>query len=547
MWLYGCTRSVLPTSVPQRRGTDSRGNLIGLPADLVLFESNDDRRTVLKETFLDNPKLTAFLGRSTDNKQLLNKYLQLISGQKRKFIFPENCEMEDSFPLAYAEYNRQLLFQNAMEFDDILYYAYRILTENERVVQMFHSLYHYILCIDESQDLNFAQYEVIKALCGNDFKNVMMVGDENQSIYGFNGSTSSYMTESFVKDFDPKIFKLNENYRSAKRIVAFANGLNRTDSVTNYVYEGELSAVELANEAEEASFIANKIERLKNEGHPDIEGTITEEKIAVIVRNRYVLSSLEHELERRGIPFYFKKTRAGIENESDYMKVFDLSVRILINPKDYIHLNQLKAFTGKENIDMTHEESGFEIVQKVLESTKYHGLIESLEIMEQKENLDFKKTLTILKNQLSSLDDDERYLFSMDLDQWETHWKKYCGIVPREKRSLSSFRNLISLDKTTIPERNVGITMMTAHMSKGTQFDVVFIMGLCQGVFPDYRSIHGSEEQQQQELNNMHVAVTRAKRLCYMTYPKMRKMPWGDIKPQQPSSYIKDIVGKAFF
>ena len=85
-------------------------------------------------------------------------------------------------------------------------------------------------------------------------------------------------------------------------------------------------------------------------------------------------------------------------------------------------------------------------------------------------------------------------------------------------------------------------SLLTAHMSKGLQFDVVFIMGLCEGTFPDYRAVKGGNTQLSQEMNNMYVAVTRAKRLCYMTYPAKKRMPWGDIKSQMPSRYIRDIV-----
>lgn len=115
-------------------------------------------------------------------------------------------------------------------------------------------------------------------------------------------------------------------------------------------------------------------------------------------------------------------------------------------------------------------------------------------------------------------------------------------IVPKENRSLTSFRNLISLGKTAATEAHTGISLLTAHMSKGLQYDVVFVMGLCEGVFPDYRAINEGEKQLAQEKNNMYVAVTRAKRLCYMTFPKKKMMPWGDIKYQTPSRYIKDIL-----
>lgn len=105
-----------------------------------------------------------------------------------------------------------------------------------------------------------------------------------------------------------------------------------------------------------------------------------------------------------------------------------------------------------------------------------------------------------------------------------------------------SFRNQISLGKTKEIEDHSGISFLTAHMSKGLQFDIVFIMGLTEGTFPDYRAVKGGDSQLSQEMNNMYVAVTRAKRLCYMTYPAKKQMPWGDTKKQLPSRYIKDLV-----
>lgn len=518
----------------------SRGNLIGLNSDMVLFENEEDRRAVLKDVFMENSQLKDFLAQYEDKSQIMQRILQLITEQKKNFVLPDDCAVNAPFPLIYSEYNQKLLDQNAMDFDDILFFAYRILTENPSVVRMYNSLYRYI-CIDEAQDLNFAQYQVVKALCGEDFCNVMMVGDANQSIYGFNGSDSKFMTKYFVADFSPVVYKLNENYRSAKRIVEFANRLEHYDSVTNYVYDGELAAIRLADEENEAKYIADKVEQLIQDGHPDVEGSITADRIAVIARNRYVFSLLEQELSSRSIPFFFKKNSTGIENESDYMRVFDLAIRILINKKDYVHLSQLKKIIGSSKIEELRELSGMSILQEVLMHTAYDNMLPALEYLE-KETLNFGKALSLLDNLLSDFDDDERYLVSMDIQQWRKHWNKYCMLVPKENRTLTSFRNQISLGKTKEIEVNSGISLLTAHMSKGLQFDVVFIMGLCEGTFPDYRAVKGGNTQLSQEMNNMYVAVTRAKRLCYMTYPAKKRMPWGDIKSQMPSRYIRDIV-----
>lgn len=496
----------------------SRGNLIGLNDDMVLFENEEDRRIILKDVFLENSELNDFLLHQQDKNKIMQHSLQLITEQKKNFILPENCTVNAPFPLIYSEYNRKLLEQNAMDFDDILFYAYRILVENLSVVKIYNSVYRYI-CIDEAQDLNFAQYQIIKALCGEDFCNIMMVGDANQSIYGFNGSGSEFMTKFFIKDFSPAIYRLNENYRSAKRIVEFANQLEHYDSVTNYVYNGELVATKLVDEDSEAKFVTEKIEYLLLNGHPDVEGSITAERIAIIARNRYAFSYLENELSAKGIPFYFKKNSTGIENESDYMKIFELSIRMLINKKDYIHLNRLKKIIAYSGDNDTIESSAISMLKTILGNTPYESIIPALEILDN-EMFNFSNALNIIETVLPNLNDDERYFVAMDIQEWKKHWKKYCMKVPRENRTLTSFRNQISLGKTKGIDVNNGISLLTAHMSKGLQFDVVFIIGLSEGTFPDYRAVNKGGEQLSQEMNNMYVAVTRAKRLCYMTYPE---------------------------
>ena len=223
------------------------------------------------------------------------------------------------------------------------------------------------------------------------------------------------------------------------------------------------------------------------------------------------------------------------------MRVFDLAIRILINKKDYIHLSQLMKIIGSSETIELSEMSGMSILQEVLMHTAYENMLPALECLE-KETLNFGNALSLFDTLLPDFDDDERYLISMDIQQWRKHWNKYCMHVPKENRTLTSFRNQISLGKTRDIEVNSGISLLTAHMSKGLQFDVVFIMGLCEGTFPDYRAVKGGNTELSQEMNNMYVAVTRAKRLCYMTYPTKKRMPWGDIKSQVPSRYIRDIV-----
>ena len=107
-----------------------------------------------------------------------------------------------------------------------------------------------------------------------------------------------------------------------------------------------------------------------------------------------------------------------------------------------------------------------------------------------------------------------------------------------------SFRNYVALGKTQISDCAKGIALLTAHMSKGLQYEVVFVVGLSEGTFPDYRAVNEGGESLLQEKNNMYVAVTRAKRLCYLSYAKWKKMPWGDVKYQHASRFLNALNSK---
>lgn len=511
-----------------------RGNLVGLSEGLTLFENTADRQKMLKDVFLNDSEFSKILRQKEKPDKFLNECLELIAEQKKKFVSPEMCEEENVFTHLYQEYNQYLLQQNAIDFDDILFYAYRILVENPSIQDMYASLYKYI-CVDESQDLNYAQYELIKALCGSGIKNVMFVGDENQSIYGFNGSNSDLMTKSFVEDFSPTIFVLHENFRSAKKIVEYANILENTDSVSNYYYEGELKAYECQNEDKEAEYVAERIVDLKKNGHMDIENLPEYDDFAVIARNRYALATIEKKLEELKIPFFYKRTINGIECESEYVKVFDLALRVWLNEHDSVHMKQLCNLIGKDEISL----------EIILNDEKYAVIAEALKYMKD-DDFQFGKGIKVIKEYIEKdgmvFNENEKYLILSDLEQWECHWRKYCSMIPRENRTLLSFRNSISLGKTQDISGDKGVALLTAHMSKGLQYEVVFVVGLSEGTFPDYRAISAGEKEMEQEKNNMFVAATRAKRLCYFTYPKYKRMPWGDMRVQKKSRFLDTVL-----
>ena len=501
----------------------TRGYLIGLPNNLTLFENLDDRKKVLADAISRDPVLKSTFDQS--NNSFLSNALSIISDYKKRFILPDDeCISEDNRSL-YLSYNQELLLQSAIDYDDILFYAYQVLTEYENVRHLFTSQYKYI-CVDEAQDLNYAQYMVIKALCGNAFKNIMLVGDENQSIYGFNGSDSTLMSKVFVKDFAPVIYVLNENFRCSKAIVNFANTLEASTDYPNCFYEGELKFHQFLTEQEEAEFVVAKITELIGSGHPDVEGPLSYDSFAIIARNKYVFANVEQELARCQIPYYFKKTTNGIDSESTIFKIFDLELRLLLNNRDIIHARELQSIRRSipNNVDVSF----------------IHSIVSTANI----EEFNLKNLLNKMEKNFDSLllSDEEKYMVVNDCALWLKHWNKYVSQVPAGQRSLQSFRNYVSLGKTQILDSTSGVSLLTAHMSKGLQYEAVFIIGLSEGVFPDYRALQTGGKALDQEKNNMYVAVTRAKRLCYLSYSKVKTMPWGSTKIQQPSQFVSTLL-----
>ena len=517
----------------------SRGYLVGLRSDVSLFENDSNRISILRNIMLSKPEYELILNKEEKPNVFLADCLAMISEQKRKLILPESSNELEPFPSIYRMYNDMLSSQNTLDFDDILFYSYRILAENQDVVQLYNSVYRYI-CIDEAQDLNEAQYQVIQALCGSGFNNIMMVGDENQSIYAFNGSSSKYMSGNFVHDFAPQIYVLDENFRSARQIVRYANSLTCVEEdIMRYHYEGELSITAYKDEAEEAQSVRHAIEQLLLNGHTDIEGDVANDKIAIIARNKYVFGSIEAEFEQANIPYFIKQTRSGVACETDYMKAFDLVLRLIVNPMDLFHKQMLCKMVGRIMPEKVCDKSVEEIVEQLLSESEYSWLSGAIKNITLEEKVDFGNVLRYMRGNMPEiLSDDDRYMLEKDIDEWHHHWTRFKKRVPGENRSLVSFRNAIALGKTQDTDGDSGIALLTAHMSKGLEFEVVFVIGLTEGTFPDYRAINSGGEELEQEKNNMYVAATRAKRLCYLSYPMMKKMPWGDFKSQKPSRFI---------
>lgn len=503
---------------------------IGLPNNMSIIENLNDQKKILLEAITDTGI------RVSDNKKLLD-ILSKISDYKSKFKSPKTLVNEESseFINIYDSYNKLMIQNRLLDFDDILFFTYRILNENINVSKNISRLYKYFL-VDESQDLNDTQYRIIKKLLSNGHNNIMFVGDEAQSIYGFNGSNSLIMSKLFVEDYSPKIFKLTENYRSAKKIIEAVKKLKPTsESVSKYPIEGTFEINSFDDEENEGEWIANMIDDLINK-YEELPA-----EIAIIGRNRYLFDNVKQQLNNKEIEYNEGVSGLKIECETNEMELFNLGIKVVSNPYNefhYIEINELLNRKGDPIYDSYDNEiaNNLENNSSTISSKIFKLITEAWKIL-IKDELKYGRVLDNLNQSILNLEIEEnlKYLILKDIDFLKQQWTKYCAETSIDSRNLNMFKNFIALGKTK--ETNFeGISLITVHGSKGLEFNNVFILGVTEGTFPDYRA--RTEAELNEEKNNMFVAITRAKRRCYITYPLEKLMPWGSTKKQEQSQFI---------
>jgi DNA helicase-2/ATP-dependent DNA helicase PcrA len=515
-----------------------RGKLVGVEGTPHIFEQHKDRKEILLGAIRQDPLLDEAINQFADSREQnreIDRWLQMISRIKAHPI--TYAVLNDEFDRRVIDaYDAGLRACDAYDFDDLLLLAYRLLTNHPKLADFYRRLYKFV-CVDEAQDLNEAQYALLCALCGDPYRNVMMVGDPKQSIYGFNTSSPEFM-DRFVEDFGAEKVELTENFRSSQAVVAVARSID-----SNYLVDaqlpirGEARAFVGANEAEEARLIVDELDLLFAQGHPDIEGAIDPSKCAILGRTRFALLEIENELRRRDVPFH-KRLTANHENESELADDFQLALRVIANPRDHLHFAALALkwkvvpppptiFESLTALRRMSNDSSNQRAQAVVTA------IESL--YRNTTRLDLMPAFELMTNYADSLDENARRAIYEDTVVFRQEWDQYLRSTG-PARTLAGFMSSKALGATQKAHRD-GVALLTVHSSKGLEFDVVFVVGLAEGTFPDYRAV-GRKREMEEEARNAFVAVTRSKRLLYLTYPRVKKMPWGDLRVQQASRYF---------
>ncbi|MCJ8352309.1 ATP-dependent helicase [Moritella sp.] len=541
---------------------ESYGHTIGLPNNLHIYERDQDRMELFLQSLRDsNIDIDEYLSindpaEKRKRNQVMQSYMDTFAEIKRELLterseIQERFSNEPRFYDIYQDYQQALLSSGGIDFNDILFLAYRILNEHASIARTYQVMYKHV-CVDEAQDLNKAQYELIKVFCGERIRSILMVGDPNQMIYGFNGS-KDYFEKDFLNDFQPNTFTLKENYRSSKAVISLANVI-RPNSQINHeaAFSGCAKIQPCFNEEVEANWLIRGVKALlAAKEHVEIEGEISLEKMVVIGRNKFVFNKLKEKLDENNITYHFNKGERQAEPDSLFGRILDYAIRLKLNSKDWIDGKKLCSLLEVAQPKQWNDDNLLQTWSQVVGSS-HLPLAQAQAFLLQEinalnaESPNIRKFCKTLKEKLAmyeslELTDEEQIelaIGSQELDEFQKKWTTFkAGGLGS---SLKSFRNAMTLGKLESATQGKGLTLSTVHTMKGLEKDIVFLIGMCDGVFPDYRAT--SQKDLNEEKNNAFVAVTRAKRWIYISYPQYRMMPWGKEKHHNVSRFINTLT-----
>lgn len=497
---------------------ERHGSYIGYAKLPEIISSQEEIFALMEEAVKATPTIFAKYQQLDEKgrKKVIYDAIELVAKIKRNFIPEEELygSNQDGVILYFA-YRSLMQSMNAIDFDDMLLLVYNLFTTNVRIADLYRRNYDYI-CIDEAQDLNNAQYRLLRSLANEGYNNVMMVGDAKQSIYAFNGSSKEYMLKYFVADYNPVIFELAENYRSAREILAYANKIipEANDEMAAQI-QGMCKEYPSQTEEEEINTIISLIQKILDQKKLKyIERNISEDDITVLARNKYILEPLEKKLEEFSIPYYYKNTSKVYKPLSTHGQYFETLLSLRINPQDVMHEGQAKSI---EKLGVNEELCA--AIRKAVEGLRDDGS-------------NFRTVIQGVKDKIKQIasnrtEDDELIMAYKDFEFTDSQWVAYAKT--NTNRSIQSFRNAMTLGTTNVDVEHHGVSLSTVHTMKGQENNIVILMGMDDNTFPDYRAVQQGGNAMDQERNNLYVAITRAKRYLFITYPLQRTMPWGGV------------------
>ena len=532
---------------------------MGYTRSFTIYDASDSER-LMKDVIRE-------LG--LDDKTFPPRYLlAAISREKDRMVSPEQMLersrnstdlREPHIARAYAKYQQHLRENNALDFDDIIFVTVQLLQKFQDVREYYQRKFQYVL-VDEYQDTNHMQY-LLTALLAGKYRNICVVGDDDQSIYRFRGATIENIL-NFEKQYTgAKIIRLEQNYRSTQSILNAANAVishnigRKGKKLWTANGQGDpITVYEASDEGAEANYVAGSILSSLRNGHYNDS--------AVLYRTNAQSNALEYAFKRNGIPYriiggmrFFD--RAEVKDMLSYLCVIhnhtdDLRLKRIINnpprglgPKTIETVERLAAAEGKPMYSVVSDPHNYGPLEKpAARLLQFTELIEGMaRLLEDGMSLpEFYDELIIRSgyaDMLNAKPTEENKTRLENIRELKSSIHSY--MENTSEPSLAGFLEEIAL-YTDLEQYNEGddaAVMMTMHSAKGLEFPNVYLVGFEDGLFPGMRAI-GDREEMEEERRLCYVAITRAKKKLTISHARQR-MLYGRTTSSMPSRFLGEI------
>ena len=553
---------------------------LGYPEKFTIYDRSDAEsvaRTVLREIRVAETTLSP------------SDFLNIVSRWKNAGVRPENADsaatsdQEHIAASGFRRYQRALKLQAAFDFDDLLVYAEQLLVESDKIRSAEAGRYDHVL-VDEYQDTNGCQYRIIKALAES-HRNLCVVGDDDQSIYGWRGAEVRHIL-NFRKDWpDAKVVRLEENYRSTDAILSMANRLiafnrQRHDKVLRPARPNGIPprVLQFPDENAEAQGVIEEIaQRLKN------DKSVSAGDFAILFRTNEQPRPFEMELRKKKVPYMI----TGTQSFFDRKEVRDVLayLRWIDTPQDELALlrviNVPPRGMGAGSVDKLLKEavSSSSSVWKVMQDESFvaalptaaQGGIASLKAIQRKYQTQFDAPDPVASDPTQSMTMVEVLIKLIDELRYREEIQRLYADPEESAMRIGSLESVLNamaqyeennqeptldgfLSSVALSGREFGsgkdkqqglnaVSLMTYHSAKGLEFPIVYMIGMEEGVLPHRRSITGEIDSVDEERRLCYVGVTRAQDELTLTLPQSR-FKWGKPRPTYPSRFLYELTGQ---
>ncbi len=539
------------------------GEKIGYRPGFSIYDADDSKKAVA----------TAMKALNIDEKAFPIKVVMgVISDAKNRLVTPEMFETEagSDFRLKkiaaiYKQYQTTMMQSNVLDFDDIIMKTVELLVKYEDVLHNYQARFKYV-CVDEYQDTNGAQFKLTALLAGG-YRNLMVVGDDDQSIYKFRGATIENIL-NFDRVFDDaKVIKLEQNYRSTQTILDAANAVikhnlgRRGKNLWTSASEGEKILIKKVDDQNaEARFIVDRINSYVSAKKAEFKD------FAVLYRNNAQSSTIEKTFAKSGIPYRMLggtrfNDRKEIRDIVAYLHVIENHddrerlLRIINEPRRKIGDKTLEAVDeiakeqGCSMFDVIEHADRYKALEKSAGKLKdFADLINYLGNLAEEVSIEtlIRETLDRSGYRQMLIDGGEPERERLDnLDEFISgaiDYEKSLENDPDISPTLFGFleENALVADVDKYDDKADAVVLMTVHSSKGLEFPMVFLPGMEDGIFPGMQSIMGSNDEIEEERRLAYVAITRAKKALFISHVNCRLL-YGKTSYNPESRFLREI------